>query len=105
MNSYGADTVTPALNALVSPTIGAQGGGSTNGGGADTVTPDLFTGTMSYSVPIEVPPGRNGMTPQLTLLYRSGNPNMYMGIGWELEPGGVVRSLKGGVNYNGKNIR
>lgn len=71
------------------------------GGGSGTMTPDLFTGTMSYSIPIDVPPGRNGMAPDINLLYRSGNGNGWLGVGWELEMGSIVRSLKNGADYNG----
>jgi len=59
-----------------------MGGGSGNGGGSGAVTPDLFTGTMSYSIPIEVPEGRKGMSPGLSLDYRSNNGNGWVGMGW-----------------------
>ncbi len=96
-HGYAANNSAPVTaNALTSANNLATGGS-----GGDTVTPDLFSGTMSYSVPIEVPPGRNGMAPNLSLLYRSSNGNSYLGVGWELEPGAIVRSLKGGVNFSG----
>lgn len=43
------------------------------------------TGALTYSYPIEVPPGRNGMAPQLALSYSSQAP-IYGGIaaGWSL---------------------
>lgn len=43
------------------------------------------TGALQYSYPIQVPPGRNGMAPQLALSYSSQAPN-YGGIaaGWSL---------------------
>jgi RHS repeat-associated protein len=80
-----------------------MGGGSGNSSGAGTVTPDLFTGTMSYSIPIEVPEGRHGMSPGLSLDYRSNNGNGWVGVGWELEVGAIERSLKSGVSYTGDN--
>ena len=61
--------------------------------------PDIFTGTMSYSIPIKVPPGRNGMTPDITLTYRSSNGNGWIGVGWELEMGAIQRSTRWGVDY------
>jgi len=67
--------------------------------GGDTALPDLFTGTMSYSIPIEVPPGRKGMDPGIALTYRSSNGNGLLGVGWELEVGSIQRSLKHGVQY------
>ena len=43
------------------------------------------TGALNYSYPIQVPPGRNGMAPQLALTYSSQAP-IYGGIaaGWSL---------------------
>jgi len=67
--------------------------------GGDTALPDLFTGTMSYSIPIEVPPGRKGMDPGIALTYRSGNGNGWLGVGWELEVGSIQRSPRHGVDY------
>ncbi|MEW6325453.1 MAG: SpvB/TcaC N-terminal domain-containing protein, partial [Nitrospirota bacterium] len=78
---------------------GSAGSGGGSGGG--TVTPDLFTGTLSHAIPIEVPPGRNGVQPQLALTYRSNNGNGVIGVGWELEVGAVERSIKFGLDYNG----
>lgn len=65
--------------------------------GASTGLPDLFTGTMSYSIPIEVPAGRKGMDPGLALNYRSGNGNGVIGVGWELELGSIQRALNNGI--------
>lgn len=68
---------------------------------ADTPLPDLFTGTMSYRIPIEVPVGRKGVDPGIVLTYRSTNGNGWLGAGWELELGSIERSTKKGVNYSG----
>ncbi len=70
-------------------------------GSNSTVLPDLFTGTLSASIPIEVPPGRNGMQPDLKLTYRSSNGYGWVGYGWELEVGSIERSTRFGVNNNG----
>lgn len=48
---------------------------------------DKSTGSLSYEYPIELPKGRNGMTPELSLKYNSRNvskPDSYAGLGWEL---------------------
>jgi len=63
--------------------------------------PDLFTGALSHEVAIDLPPGRNGLTPRVALSYRSGNGNGFLGVGWELQLGSVERSLKDGVNFAG----
>jgi len=43
------------------PTIEAKPAPGGGDGGSGTAKPDLFTGTMSYSIPIEVAPGRKGV--------------------------------------------
>jgi hypothetical protein len=68
--------------------------------GSDTALPDLFSGTMTYKIPIEVPAGRNGMKPDIALKYRSINGNGWIGVGWELELGSIQRSVKNSVNYS-----
>jgi len=73
------------------------------GGGSGTATPDLFTGSLGTSIPIEVPPGRKGMDPGLALVYHSNNGNGWVGMGWELEVGAIERQITSGVNYSGDN--
>ncbi|MFA7060865.1 MAG: SpvB/TcaC N-terminal domain-containing protein [Pedobacter sp.] len=60
---------------------------------------DMFTGTMSYRVPIIVPPGRGGMQPDLALSYRSNNGNGWLGMGWTLGVDSIERNTRFGVNY------
>ena len=73
-----------------------QGGGAQSGLG-EKFSPDLFTGTGNFSVPIAVPPGRNGFQPQLTLGYSSGNGNGVFGMGWGLGVPGVSRKTSKGI--------
>lgn len=40
------------------------------------------SGAMSYSVPIEVPPGRQGAQPEIAIAYNSLGGNGVMGMGW-----------------------
>jgi hypothetical protein len=99
-----------AARALVS---GANAGGSNNGQlanagsgssgpvGASALSADLFTGTASMSIPIDAPAGRHGVQPQVTVTYRSGNPNGLAGVGWDLELGAIERRTKGGLDYSG----
>jgi RHS repeat-associated protein len=58
---------------------------------------NLFVGAASTSIPIELPPGRKGMTPRLALTYNSSaGPSPY-GYGWDLPLGRIQRSTKHGV--------
>ncbi|MGQ0430297.1 MAG: RHS repeat-associated core domain-containing protein [Gammaproteobacteria bacterium] len=49
--------------------------------GFAAVTPD---GEASYSIPLQLPPGANGMTPQLSLQYRQRSAGGLLGIGWSI---------------------
>jgi len=73
-----------------------QGGGALHGIG-ETFAPDLHTGTGNFTVPIAVPPGRNGLQPQLNLVYSSGNGNGPFGLGWSLSVPGVSRKTSRGI--------
>jgi RHS repeat-associated protein len=42
-------------------------------------------GSAEYSIPIEVPPGRAGLEPALTLQYSGSRANGDVGVGWHLE--------------------
>jgi RHS repeat-associated protein len=76
------------------------GGGALRGIG-ETFAPDLQTGTGNFTVPIALPPGRNGFQPQLNLVYSTGNGNGPFGLGWNLSIPGVSRKTAKGVpRYN-----
>ena len=59
------------------------------------------TGAAVVSIPIEVPPGRAGISPNLALSYNSSGGYGWVGMGWTLEPGAIQRSTKNGVDYSG----
>ena len=42
------------------------------------------SGKANYVIPIEVPPGRAGLQPSLSLVYSSTRANGVMGIGWSI---------------------
>ena len=77
--------------------ISAPEGGGAQKGMGEKFSPDLFTGTGNFTVPIALPPGRNGFQPQLNLVYSTGNGNGPYGLGWGLSIPGVSRKTSHGV--------
>ncbi len=73
-----------------------EGGGALHGLG-EKFSPDLYTGTGNFSVPVSLPAGRNGFQPQLNLVYSTGNGNGPFGLGWSLSIPGVSRKASQGV--------
>jgi len=73
----------------------ADGGGF--GSGKLNFQPDLFTGRFTYSVPVEVPPGRQNSQPKLALNYNSSVGNGLCGVGWQFEIGKIERETRYGV--------
>jgi RHS repeat-associated protein len=73
-----------------------KGGGAQRGLG-EKFSPDLHTGTGNFTVPIAVPPGRNGFQPKLNLGYSTGNGNGVHGTGWGLDIPGVTRKTSRGI--------
>ena len=91
MTKAGAD---PTVEGSV---VSLPKGGGAVGGPGEKFSPDLFTGTGSFSLPIAVPPGRHGLEPQLVLSYSSGHRNGPFGLGWQLSLPGVARKTSAGV--------
>ncbi|MGN6645031.1 MAG: SpvB/TcaC N-terminal domain-containing protein, partial [Cytophaga sp.] len=79
-------------NVISTPT----GGGAITGMG-EKFSPDLFTGTGNFSVPVASPPGRNGLQPQLSVGYSTGNGGSPFGLGWNLSVPGVSRKTSKGI--------
>jgi RHS repeat-associated protein len=73
-----------------------QGGGALHGIG-ETFSPDLQSGTGNFTVPIALPPGRNGLQPELSIVYSTGNGNGPFGLGWGLSVPGVMRKTAKGL--------
>ncbi|MFT3925998.1 MAG: PQQ-binding-like beta-propeller repeat protein [Myxococcales bacterium] len=76
-NSVGAclPVVDAKLTTLASPdAVGALSG-------AFSVE---LNGSATYSVPVNVPPGRGGLAPELALTYRSSSGNSLVGFDWSI---------------------
>lgn len=56
-------------------------------------------GELAWDVAVEVPQGFPGLTPDLTLRYRSGNGNGLLGVGWSLDVPAIERLTSRGVPY------
>ena len=79
-----------------------QGGGAVQGLG-EKFSPDLFTGTGNFSFPIQMPAGRGGFQPELSLAYSSGAGNGSVGLGWQLGVSNIQRKTSQGVpHYRGQ---
>ncbi|MDT7827138.1 SpvB/TcaC N-terminal domain-containing protein [Pricia sp. S334] len=84
-------------------TISLPNGGGAISGLGEKFSPDLFTGSGNFSVPITLPPGRNGFQPQLNLEYSTGSGNGPFGLGWSLGIPGVGRKTSKGIpKYQGR---
>ena len=73
-----------------------------NSGGilSSQVGTDPNTGAANVNVPIEVPPGRNGMAPNLALSYNSNKRNGWIGVGWDIKTSFIQRNIKWGLDYS-----
>ena len=73
-----------------------KGGGAISGIG-ESFQPDLFTGTVDFTVPISTSEGRDGFGPALALSYSSGHGNGPFGLGWTLSTPRITRKTARGV--------
>ncbi|HZM78664.1 MAG TPA: SpvB/TcaC N-terminal domain-containing protein [Candidatus Limnocylindrales bacterium] len=55
------------------------------------------SGDNRLSYPIEVPPGREGMQPDLALMYDSAKGNGWVGVGWDLPTPSITIDTRWGV--------
>jgi RHS repeat-associated protein len=59
--------------------------------GATPASADVTqSGAATYTIPIQLPRGTAGLTPELELTYRSGGGNGLVGVGWNLSGLGMI---------------
>jgi len=58
------------------------------------------TGAATHRLTIDIPPGRLGGRPDISLIYNSNNRNGWLGVGWSLDIGSIQRSAKWGLSYS-----
>lgn len=64
---------------------------------------DLFTGSFTNEVPIQLPPARQKSEPSVALTYNSARGNGWIGVGWTLDPGYIQRRIDNGVPISWSN--
>ncbi|MBL8300631.1 MAG: hypothetical protein JNN30_20015 [Rhodanobacteraceae bacterium] len=60
------------------------------------------TGGATYAIAIEVPPGRNGMQPELSLSYNSHQSDGFLGTGWDITGFPVIERCPATVYQDGR---
>jgi hypothetical protein len=81
-NSPAPQPQLPPAKSTIIPTENQDGLATGETAGFFDVTPD---GAATYRIPLWVPPGRNGMQPELALRYDSRAGYGLMGVGWRLD--------------------
>ena len=69
-------------SAASDPEISPTNGVGALGGIGEMFTPHLHTGTGNFTVPLALPPARNGFQPKLDMAYGTGTGNGPFGLGW-----------------------
>jgi len=83
-----------ALFGLTDPTLAAVG----RTAGAAAVSQG---GTAQYSIPLALPAGRRGLTPQLGLVYDSNGSRGVAGLGWSLAGASIISRCEKTVAQDG----
>jgi len=96
-----AGTIDAAATSSAAMTSSPSTGGEFGEAGTSVSAPtnNTFAGSASFSIPIQVLPGRLGVAPSVTLSYSSMGGNGFLGVGWNLDMGSIQRRTKDGLNY------
>ncbi|MBL4659475.1 MAG: hypothetical protein JKY19_03895, partial [Alcanivoracaceae bacterium] len=60
-------------------------------------------GAATYNLPLSIPPGRNGMTPSVSVNYSSKGGNGTLGIGWSISAGSSIYRCPQSLAQDGNN--
>jgi RHS repeat-associated protein len=82
--------------ATATKVVAPDGPGSVHGLG-DEASVNVFSAQVAYAVPMELPAGRGGFAPALSLTYSGELGNGPVGIGWTLGMPAIRRSTRHGV--------
>lgn len=97
--NFSVISIFTLLHTLACPAFAYLSDSITNGAISNS-TPlevDAYTGSISTSFSVEVPPGRNGIRPELNLSYNGSGRDGFLGTGWFLNIGSIERSSQNGV--------
>src|SRR6478735_1656996 len=87
----------PTPGAATPETLKIPDGPNSIHGLVDIPDMDAFTGQVKQRIPLELPEGRAGFGPALTLVYDGGMGNSALGGGWRLDIPVIRRVLRFGV--------
>ncbi len=81
-----------------SPQAAAHAGARANAAPAERSAPVSNSGAYLTEIPLDLPPGRSGMSPKLALSYDSGMSRTatVLGAGWSLSIPAISRSVRNG---------
>ncbi len=93
----GTLPITGVPNTTISPdeNTAKLSGGSSSSGIGETIgeLSVSLTGGASYNIPIAVPPGINGIVPEISLTYNSQSGNGLAGYGWNISGVSVISRI------------
>jgi RHS repeat-associated protein len=94
-----AVTGLPSPGALSQTSVTLPGQPASVAGLSDAASVDVFSGQVRYSVPLDMPEGRLGFAPSLSLAYSGELGNGPLGVGWHLGGFAIQRTLRLGVPH------
>jgi RHS repeat-associated protein len=75
----------------------AEEGGSSTALSSLSAQADPYSGSLNFSIPVQMPPGRGGMAPSVSVNYNSSTGSGDAGVGWSLNTGAISRVAKHGL--------